>query len=94
MEPEMQYAIAKLHFRDPPSPNSLREGLIWVLAFQTPIYFDLCFSKDRADKVTKNYKLSKCPREDGADTWISNSALRYVRGGKALSWAFPRFVAI
>ena len=23
----MQYAIAKLHFRDPPSPESLGEGL-------------------------------------------------------------------
>ena len=81
----MKYAITKLHFRDPPSPESLGEGLIWVLAFQTPIYFDLCFSKDRADKVTKNHKLSKCPREDGADTWISNSSLRYARVGKALS---------
>ena len=28
----MQYAIAKLHFRDPPSPESLGEGLVWVNA--------------------------------------------------------------
>ena len=81
----MQYAVAKLYFKDPPCPNSLREGQIWVLAFQIPIYFDLCFGKDRADKVIKNHKLSKCPREDGADTWTPSSALRYVRVGKALS---------
>ena len=53
----MQYAIAKLHFKDPPSPESLGEGLVWVNA--------------------------SCV--DRADTWISNSALRYVREGKALS---------
>ena len=64
----MQYAIAKLHFRDPPSPESLGEGLVWVNAPQVPIYFDLCFSKDRADKVIKNHKLSKCPRVDRAGT--------------------------
>ena len=28
----MQYAIAKLHFRDPPSPESLGEGLVQVIS--------------------------------------------------------------
>ena len=28
MEPEMQYAVAKLYSKVPPSPNSLREGLV------------------------------------------------------------------
>ena len=53
----MQYAIAKLPFKDPPSPESLGEGLV--------------------------LGLRSC--EDRADTWISNSAIRYVRVGKDLS---------
>ena len=28
----MQYAIAKLHFKDPPSPESLGEGLVLGLS--------------------------------------------------------------
>ena len=32
MEPEMKYAITKLHFRDPPSPESLGEGLVQVIS--------------------------------------------------------------
>ena len=28
----MQYAIAKLHFRDPPSPRSSGEGLVQVIS--------------------------------------------------------------
>ena len=66
MEPEMKYAITKLHFRDPPSPESLGEGLVWVNA--------------------------SCV--DRAGTWTPSSDLRYVRVGKDLSWAFPRFMAI
>ena len=94
MEPEMQYAIAKLHFKDPPSPESLGEGLVWVNAPQVPIYFDLCFSKDRADKVIKNHKLSKRPREDRAGTWTPSLALYYVREGRPWRRAFPHFIAV
>ena len=73
----------------PPSPESLGEGLVLVFAFQIPIFFDHFFSKDRADKVIKNHKLSKRPREDRADTGTPSSALRYVRVGKALVRVAP-----